>query len=185
MIHKALTILTAATAVVVLALGLVSYRRGVPDDALWVSSLVKKSRVQVAIVEGTVYAVYTVPRGERSAPESQAIFAGFSFKQTTIWATGGGVLARGIGFPFWAIVVPLSLYPCMALVRGPVRRRHRRLTGRCLTCGYGLTGNVSGICPECGHSTGKGVRMIFRLAGGGTRMSERLPRRLIVSRNSS
>jgi hypothetical protein len=36
------------------------------------------------------------------------------------------------------------------------RRRAQRLrlrrarTGCCLTCGYRLTGNVSGICPECG-----------------------------------
>ncbi len=26
--------------------------------------------------------------------------------------------------------------------------RHRR--GRCRKCGYDLTGNVSGVCPECG-----------------------------------
>jgi hypothetical protein len=24
--------------------------------------------------------------------------------------------------------------------------------GRCLSCGYDLTGNVSGVCPECGHT---------------------------------
>ena len=28
------------------------------------------------------------------------------------------------------------------------RRRHRR--GQCLTCGYDVTGNTSGKCPECG-----------------------------------
>jgi hypothetical protein len=27
------------------------------------------------------------------------------------------------------------------------RRRRNKL---CLTCGYDLTGNVSGVCPECG-----------------------------------
>jgi hypothetical protein len=26
----------------------------------------------------------------------------------------------------------------------------RRLGGRCIRCGYDLTGNVSGVCPECG-----------------------------------
>ena len=36
-------------------------------------------------------------------------------------------------------------------------RRHRRRklrfpSGHCQTCGYDLTGNVSGICPECGKA---------------------------------
>jgi hypothetical protein len=30
------------------------------------------------------------------------------------------------------------------------RRGPRRRAGRCLTCGYSLRGNVSGVCPECG-----------------------------------
>ena len=29
-----------------------------------------------------------------------------------------------------------------------------RPKGRCRSCGYNLTGNVSGVCPECGTSTG-------------------------------
>ena len=37
--------------------------------------------------------------------------------------------------------------------RGFLRRRWRR-EGRCLRCGYDLTGNVSGRCPECGESIG-------------------------------
>ncbi len=28
-------------------------------------------------------------------------------------------------------------------------------TGHCQTCGYNLTGNVSGICPECGNAVPK------------------------------
>ena len=35
-----------------------------------------------------------------------------------------------------------------------LRRRHlqcqRDLRGECLVCGYSLTGNTSGVCPECG-----------------------------------
>ncbi len=30
------------------------------------------------------------------------------------------------------------------------RRERMRAAGRCGTCGYSLTGNVSGTCPECG-----------------------------------
>jgi rubrerythrin len=31
-----------------------------------------------------------------------------------------------------------------------LRRRHRIDAHLCLRCGYNLTGNVSGVCPECG-----------------------------------
>lgn len=30
----------------------------------------------------------------------------------------------------------------------------RRARNQCLRCGYNLTGNLSGICPECGNPTG-------------------------------
>jgi hypothetical protein len=57
--------------------------------------------------------------------------------------------------PFWEIAGPLALYPVVQLTllgaRG-VRRRRRRLRGLCVQCGYNLTGNVSGTCPECGHA---------------------------------
>jgi hypothetical protein len=39
----------------------------------------------------------------------------------------------------------------------PARKPQSRLN-RCLTCGYDLTGNVSGICPECGEPTPTEVR---------------------------
>ena len=44
----------------------------------------------------------------------------------------------------------LAAYPAIAFVRGPMRRWRRRRRGLCSTCGYDLTGNVSGTCPECG-----------------------------------
>ena len=44
----------------------------------------------------------------------------------------------------------LAMYPTIALIRGPLRRWRRRRKGSCLKCGYDLTGNVSGLCPECG-----------------------------------
>ncbi len=34
------------------------------------------------------------------------------------------------------------------------QRRKRRRQGLCLTCAYNLTGNVSGVCPECGTDVG-------------------------------
>ena len=39
---------------------------------------------------------------------------------------------------------------CGLTVFGYRRLRHRRRRGLCERCGYDLTGNVSGTCPECG-----------------------------------
>lgn len=45
----------------------------------------------------------------------------------------------------------LIAYPVIVL--GGVRiRRHRHKPGHCLNCEYNLTGNTSGVCPECGTS---------------------------------
>jgi len=56
-----------------------------------------------------------------------------------------------VHFPLWAPVLLFVIYPTIAFVRSPVRRRRRRKKGLCLKCGYDLTGNVTGICPECGN----------------------------------
>lgn len=57
------------------------------------------------------------------------------------------------------LVYPLVLtggYPSLVLLRGPLRRWRRRHKGLCVKCGYDLTGNLSGVCPECGGELGEG-----------------------------
>jgi hypothetical protein len=51
--------------------------------------------------------------------------------------------------PAWFLVAVLSPYPGIIFVRW-WRRRRRAKRGQCLECGYNLTANVSGVCPECG-----------------------------------
>lgn len=63
---------------------------------------------------------------------------------------GSTVSLTAIRFPTWPVVVLLFVYPVVALLRGPLRRRRRRRRGQCENCGYDLTGNTSGICSECG-----------------------------------
>ena len=48
--------------------------------------------------------------------------------------------------------IPAAIFGAAAyvLARPLLRARHRRREGRCMTCGYDLTGNESGVCPECG-----------------------------------
>jgi len=56
----------------------------------------------------------------------------------------------GVAIPVWCLVVLFSLLPCLWLWRWyffPIR-----LPGRCRRCGYNLTGNTSGMCPECGSA---------------------------------
>lgn len=35
----------------------------------------------------------------------------------------------------------------------PRREKRAAVTGKCRVCGYDLSGNLSGICPECGRGT--------------------------------
>lgn len=58
-----------------------------------------------------------------------------------------------VQFPFWFAFAVLATYPTIAFIRGPLRRYRRRRKGLCVGCGYDLTGNVSGVCPECGAET--------------------------------
>jgi hypothetical protein len=62
--------------------------------------------------------------------------------------------------PLWlpvALLTPLTIF----LDR---RDRRRRPPGHCQSCGYNLTGNTSGICPECGVATGSGSAAAVPLA---------------------
>lgn len=69
--------------------------------------------------------------------------------------TGAGLhdlrkLCLNIGFPLWFPVFLLMGLPCIAFVLRSARVRRRRKRGLCLKCAYDLTGNISGVCPECG-----------------------------------
>lgn len=58
-----------------------------------------------------------------------------------------------ISLSIWLWVPPLlfAIYPAIFFVRrGRARRRSRRLGVYCDHCNYNLSGNVSGVCPECG-----------------------------------
>jgi len=58
----------------------------------------------------------------------------------------------GITLPCWFLVVLLILFLAPSMLSQIAQRvqKRRRLHGLCLTCNYNLTGNVSGVCPECG-----------------------------------
>jgi hypothetical protein len=51
------------------------------------------------------------------------------------------------------VVVLLSAIPVYWLVSRPAWQK-MVAPGHCAVCGYDLTGNVSGTCPECGGKVG-------------------------------
>ena len=58
------------------------------------------------------------------------------------------IIKIGVSFAIW--VIPLIIIPEI------IKKRSERLQNRCnisncLSCGYDLTGNKSGRCPECGQ----------------------------------
>lgn len=85
-----------------------------------------------------------------------------------VWGRRGFTTSRGTvrasetseyAFRLWAVPVWLVLWICLAypLFRSASAlaawaRPRRRPPGACRSCGYDLTGNVSGACPECGRA---------------------------------
>lgn len=67
-------------------------------------------------------------------------------------AVAGGIL------PLW---LPLAVIVVFVAVLS-WRQRSRGLRGGCIVCSYDLTGNVSGICPECGTPIPKAVKQDSR-----------------------
>lgn len=93
-------------------------------------------------------------------PEVQEIFADKRFELVGVditrfytWRTKGSLRACDgfiVGIPFCYLGFIFLLYPIVVFVMGPFRSWRRSKRGQCLNCGYDLTGNTSGVCPECG-----------------------------------
>lgn len=56
------------------------------------------------------------------------------------------------------VLAVLAVAMCSALHICRVRAERAAARGRCLACSYDLTGNVSGVCPECGTAINPGRR---------------------------
>lgn len=109
------------------------------------------TRLYVSVERGTLHLhhwQYEAP----STPPSSRRWKQLGFSFLTQPYTG-----RKPPHSFWKLEIPLWCpmalfvpYPAIAFIRGPLRRWRRRRKGLCLACGYDLTGNMSGVCPECG-----------------------------------
>lgn len=68
-----------------------------------------------------------------------------------------GVDLFGVSYVEIPLGVPTTAFLCIAGAALGARRwlaTESSRRGRCQRCGYDLTGNVSGRCPECGKETG-------------------------------
>ncbi|MEW6250524.1 MAG: hypothetical protein AB1716_07740 [Planctomycetota bacterium] len=89
-----------------------------------------------------VWEYYIAPRSQRVAWHDGDLWLkiGYArFWRISVWAIGGNALLA-------CAVVGLA----HGARRWQLRCRERRRPDRCRQCGYDLTGNVSGVCPECG-----------------------------------
>lgn len=83
-------------------------------------------------------------------------FGGFSFarvddRSPQLTADGrpqSSLRVRQLALPMWSPALIFAVLPAVYILRR--RRRAAATAGRCAQCSYDLTGNVSGICPECG-----------------------------------
>ncbi len=72
------------------------------------------------------------------------------------WEFGWESYRRHLVLPLW---MAFSGFGFVTAFSWGARRWWRR-RGHCIECGYCLTGNESGICPECGAKTGTNVKII-------------------------
>jgi hypothetical protein len=103
----------------------------------------------------TVYAAYgrgcfAYYQGPYRPAKPDAHWGYIGYSSGPIWTP---ILHHGAGSTWW-VVVPLWM-PFVLIAISTVylwwRDRRRIRPGHCQECGYNLTGNVSGVCPECGE----------------------------------
>lgn len=83
---------------------------------------------------------------ELSWSSSPAVYIGLSRPEfsRTVWRNG---VSYRMSLPLWLMLIAVAL-PTWFLWR---RDRRRIPPGHCQRCGYNLTGNTTGVCPECGQ----------------------------------
>ena len=81
--------------------------------------------------------------------ERDATFSGYVHREHPLYGRSWTAVVRRIATPYWATVVATIVMP-LRWVTLDWQRRKNLEDQHCSNCGYNLTGNTSGVCPECG-----------------------------------
>ena len=133
---------------------------------LWWSRWSDESFVQVYVAHGILEVEYG--RAEDATSSPTVTTYGFAIGY---WRARYG--AHEFSLRLWPICLLAATYPTLCFTRGPLRRYYRSKRGLCLSCGYSLTGNVSGTCPECGRRVQLSVARFLRKALARRRVARR------------
>ena len=116
-------------------------RHGVPQDS-WEQTVLKRFAKQ-----------FSGPSHDTRSPSDEARGIGplpfFQWDRSVSKYYDGEQTAISLVIPLWALFLPTAVLPSLWLSKR-IRQCRRNKQGRCSTCGYNLTGNTSGVCPECG-----------------------------------
>ena len=77
-------------------------------------------------------------------------FLGFGHSIWRFTSSGGFILS----IPYWFLTLIFAVPPGAWFIKWR-KRRKLAMVGSCPSCGYDLTGNESGVCPECGAKAAK------------------------------
>lgn len=147
---------------------------GLMIDSEWGCIVVIRSRVVVLVPEWSdgMAEKAEKSRGWEQFPASQGRYGqgfwrdlGFRYSAQTrsfgnaidspSTATGLTEDTTLLMMPDWLVILVGAVLPAWCLTRW-VQRFRRRRQNHCSVCSYNLTGNTSGICPECGTPVPEG-----------------------------
>ena len=103
--------------------------------------------------------------GRRCSRRYLALVGGYYALQGTM-LLGMVWWSRSVPWPYEQPVPLICTFGALAILGGPILTialveralaLPRYPEGHCQSCGYNLTGNLSGRCPECGNAVGKEV----------------------------
>jgi len=159
-IHIASIVLLSVAAVLAGIANITEINVG-PD---WVQSLRSGGRtrpITSATIQGGQICIFKVTEETLYAdPSHNWRLAGFSYWRLSmgIGSECGSGHSRAVytdpisivSIPLWSVSILFAIYPIVAFIRSPARRRrYRRKHGLCVKCGYNLTGLSESRCPEC------------------------------------
>ena len=106
---------------------------------------------RITIRRGMIDIIIHRPTDDRSRGDTVLHFAKFKYESYSVH--GSGVRRKiYVRIPLYGLMLLFGGWPLWLLISGLNRRKRRRNRGLCFDCGYDLTGNESGVCPECGSS---------------------------------